>query len=60
MHYAISYKNSAGHTQRSEFTAFDSDADAMAQGRRGVHANAIVEVWKGETLLVRLTRSQED
>jgi hypothetical protein len=54
MHYAIAYKNSAGHTQRSEFTRFDSDSDALNHGRRGVRDNAIVEVWKGDQLLARL------
>lgn len=54
MHYAIAYKNSAGRTQRSEFTRFDSDNDALNHGRRSIRDNAIVEVWKGDQLLARL------
>jgi hypothetical protein len=54
MHYAISYKNSAGQTQYSEFTPFDTDDAAIAHGERGSHDNPIVEVWKGNHLLIRL------
>jgi hypothetical protein len=54
MRYAIAYKNSAGHTQRSEFTHFENDKAALDHGRKGARDNAIVEVWKGDHLLARL------
>ncbi len=57
MHYSICFKNDAGHTQRSEFTPFETDNDAIAYGRLSRLETAIVEVWKGDHLLVRLERT---
>lgn len=54
MHYSISFKNGAGHTQRSEFTRFKTDDDAIGYGRKSSRETAIVEVWKGNHLLARL------
>jgi hypothetical protein len=54
MHYSICFKNSAGHTQRSEFTRFKTDDDAVGYGRKGTRESAIVDVWKGNHLLARL------
>lgn len=54
MHYSIQYKNARGITARSEFLPFASDAEAMLHGREGSGRDAIVEVWKGDKLLVRL------
>lgn len=54
MHYSICFKNDAGHTQRSEFTRFKTDDDAIGYGRKSSRDAAIVEVWKGDHLLVRL------
>ena len=54
MHYSICFKNRVGHTQRSEFTRFKTDDDAIGYGRKSSREMAIVEVWKGDHLLVRL------
>jgi hypothetical protein len=54
MHYSICFKNDVGHTQRSEFTRFKTDNDAIVYGRKSSREMAIVEVWKGDHLLVRL------
>jgi hypothetical protein len=54
MHYSICFKNDAGHTQRSEFTRFKTDDDAISYGRKGRREAPIIEVWKGDHLLVRL------
>jgi hypothetical protein len=54
MHYSICFKNDAGHTQRSEFTRFKTDLDAVGYGRKSARETAIVEVWKGNRLLARL------
>lgn len=54
LHYSIQYKNARGITARSEFLPFASDAEAMLHGREGSGRDAIVEVWKGDKLLVRL------
>ena len=54
MHYSICFKNGAGHTQRSEYTRFKTDSDAIVYGRKSSRETAIVEVWKGDHLLVRL------
>jgi hypothetical protein len=59
MHYSISFKNRAGHTQRSEFTRFKTDDDAIGYGRKSSRETAIVEVWKGNHLLARLERKAE-
>lgn len=57
MHYSICFKNDHGLTQRSECTRFKTDNDAIAYGRNGGAEAAIVEVWKGDHLLVRLERA---
>lgn len=54
MNYSICFKNDAGQTQRSEFTPFDTDKDAVVYGRESRADTSIVEVWKGDCLLVRL------
>ena len=54
MNYSIQYKNAGGITSRSEVLPFETDLEAMDHGRAGSGRNAIVEVWKGENLLVRL------
>jgi hypothetical protein len=54
VNYSIQYKNARGITARSEVRPFETDADAMAHGREGSGRDAIVEVWKGDQLLVRL------
>ena len=54
MNYSIQYKDAHGITARSEFMPFATDIEAMDHGREGSGRNAIVEVWKGDHLLVRL------
>lgn len=52
--YSIQYKNGRGLTSHSEFLSFETDLEAIAHGRSGSGRDAIIEVWKGENLLVRL------
>lgn len=54
MKYSIQYKCARGLTSRSEFLPFETDAIAIAYGREGSARTAIVEVWKGDHLVVRL------
>jgi len=56
MHYTICFKNERGHTQRSEYTRFKTDADALAYGRKSTREVAMVEVWQDAELLARLVR----
>jgi hypothetical protein len=52
--YSIQYKNVRGLTSHSEFLPFETDLDAVAHGRASSGRDAIIEVWKGDNLLVRL------
>jgi hypothetical protein len=54
LNYSIRYKNAHGITARSEFLPFVTDAEAMEHGRENSGPDAIVEVWKGDDLLVRI------
>ena len=60
MHYSICFKNDRGQTQRSEYTRFKTDSDAIIYGRKSTRETAIVEVWKGDHLLVRLEDNTAD
>jgi len=59
MNYSICFKSEAGHTQRSEFSPFKSDNDAILYGRKCRGETSIVEVWKGDSLLIRLEGKSE-
>jgi len=54
MNYSIRYKDAKGITSRSEFLPFATDGEAERYAAVEVQGNPMVEVWKGETLLVRL------
>lgn len=54
LNYSIQYKNARGLTARSEYLPFTTDHEAIAHGRAGSGRDAIIEVWKGDHLLVRL------
>ena len=54
MNYSISYKDAAGITLRSEFLEFDADEAASAFAKRDLAQSALIEVWKGDHLLIRL------
>lgn len=54
LNYSIQYKNARGLTSRSEFLPFATDLEAIDHGRAGSGREAIVEVWKGDHLVVRL------
>jgi hypothetical protein len=56
MKYSILYKDALGVTGRSEFIPFDVDAEAAAYARAALPQNALIEVWKGDGLVVRLER----
>jgi hypothetical protein len=53
MNYSIRYQDDHGITERSEFLAFESDADAVAHAKADAPRHAIVEIWKGDQLLSR-------
>lgn len=57
MKYSISYKDAAGITTRSECLQFDTDEDASAFAKQDLPKNALIEVWKGDKLLVRLEQT---
>jgi hypothetical protein len=54
MKYSITFKFADGRTERSEYLAFDSDADAVGYIETNGSSSAITEVWKGDNLLKRL------
>ena len=54
MNYSIRYKDAKGITSRSEFLPFASDGEAETYASRELQGNPMIEVWKGEALLVRL------
>jgi hypothetical protein len=56
MNYSIRYQNDNGITERSEFLAFASDADAAGHARIALGRHFIVEIWKGDNLLLRTFR----
>jgi hypothetical protein len=57
MNYSIRYKDALGITARSEFLPFDADADASGYAKETMAKNAMVEVWKGDALVLRLERA---
>ncbi|HVV32011.1 MAG TPA: hypothetical protein VHC73_02190 [Vitreimonas sp.] len=57
MKYSISYKDAAGITTRSECLPFDTDEDASAFVKQDLSKTALIEVWKGDHLLVRLEQA---
>ncbi len=57
MKYSISYKDASGVTLRSEYLDFDADEEASAFARKDASQNALIEVWKGNHLLVRLEQA---
>lgn len=58
MNYSIRYLNDKGVTERSEFLPFASDADATDHARTHSQRHFILEVWKGEDLLLRSFRDE--
>jgi hypothetical protein len=56
MNYSIRYQDDKGITERSEFLAFESDADATDHTKIDSPRHSIVEVWKGDHLLSRKFR----
>jgi hypothetical protein len=56
MNYSIRYLNEKGITERSEFLALESDADAADHARLDLPRHFIVEVWKDDHLLSRTFR----
>jgi hypothetical protein len=59
MNYSICYLKSDGCTERSEFLPFESDASAVRYANSQMRTAALVEVWKGDALLVRLDRAAQ-
>jgi hypothetical protein len=59
MNYSICLLDKSGRTQHSEFSAFNDDAGAMQYARSQAAAAAIIELWKGNGLLLRLERDVE-
>ena len=58
MKYPISFRAGDGVTVRSEVMLFQSDEEALAYGKAEASKSAIVEVWKGDDLLIRLDQSK--
>ncbi len=56
MNYSIRYLSEGGITERSEFLALDSDAEANSHAKLEMAQHFIVEVWKDENLLSRTFR----
>ena len=54
MNYSIRYRSAEGITTRSEFLPFDTDGEARTYAAEELHKSPMVEVWKGDDLLVRL------
>lgn len=54
MNYSIRYRSAEGITTRSEFLPFDTDSEARAYAAEELHKSPMLEVWKGDDLLVRL------
>jgi len=54
LNYSIHYKNALGAVARSESLPFASDSEAVIHGRAKSGFNAIIEVWMGDRLVVRL------
>lgn len=52
--YSICYLDALGRTRRSELLEFEGDDAAIGHARAGLIGNAIVEVWRNNTLVTRL------
>lgn len=58
--YSFRYMDRLGRSGPSDFMKFADDGSATQFGRAGLARNAVVEVWKGSLLLVRLEQSEAD
>jgi hypothetical protein len=52
--YSIRYLDARGRTTPADFIAFQDDASAVAYAHLNVDFHAMVEVWRGRTLVKRL------
>ena len=59
MNYSIRYKDAKGITNRSEFLPFATDGEAKHYANTELPKNSMIEVWKNDDLLVRLSGQSE-
>ena len=56
VNYSIRYKDAKGITSRSEFLPFATDGEAKTYASDELPSSAMIEIWKGDDLLVRIQR----
>ncbi len=56
--YSLRYMDRLGRSGPSDFMKFADDASATKYARTGLASNAVVEVWKGSVLVIRLEQSE--
>jgi hypothetical protein len=54
--YTFRYTDASGRTGPTDFIRFADDVVAMQFGTAGLALNAVVEVWRGRTLVGRLSQ----
>jgi hypothetical protein len=54
--YSICFLDKNGHATRSEYSAFDADAQAVTYARGAIGSSFMVEVWKDNTIVERVTQ----
>lgn len=54
--YTFRYMDASGRTGPTDFMRFADDDLAMRFGTAGLALNAVVEVWRGRTLIGRLSQ----
>jgi hypothetical protein len=54
--YSICFLDKNGHATHSEFTPFDADSLAVSYARGAIGASFMVEVWKDNNIVERLTQ----
>lgn len=59
MNYSIRYKSAKGITTWSEFLPFATDGEAKTYATGALPGSTMIEVWKGDDLLVRLQANQK-
>ncbi len=52
--YSVRYMDEFGRSSPSDFLKFKDDGSATQFARAGLAGNAVVEVWRGNMLIVRL------
>lgn len=58
--YSFRYMDRLGRSGPSDFMKFADDGSATQFGRAALARNAVVEVWKGSVLVIRLEQSDAE